>query len=187
MSINLAPKETLEDSPFWKKFIYWSTTIGRIVIIGTQMIVLGAFFTRFFLDRQIIDLSEEIKTKQTIIQTMTQLETEFRTTQDQLAAITAIKKQQNNYAKTLQSFTQKIPQQVSVQRINLEKNELNIDGRADTGEGFAHFLTMLATSENIQQVALEGARITSEGALEFDINIQNTPGAYRYEISSEKS
>ncbi len=187
MSINLAPKETLEDSPFWKKFIYWSTTGGRIVIIGTQMIVLGAFFTRFFLDHQIIDLSEEIKTKKTIIQTTSQLESEFRTTQDQLAAITSIKKTQNNYAQALQDLTEKIPQQVSVERLNLEEHGIRIDGMARTGEAFAQFITVLATSENIKQVALEGARITDEGALHFDINIQNTPNAYRYEINPEKS
>lgn len=187
MSINLAPKETLEDSPFWKKFIYWSTNIGRLIIIGTQMIVLGAFFTRFFLDRQIINLSEEIKTKQTIIQTTSQLESEFRTTQDQLAAIKTIKSQQNDYAKALKDFTQKVPQQVSVQKINLEEDELRIDGRARTGEGFAQFLIMLTTSENIEQVALEGAQITSGGTLQFDINIKNTPNTYRYEVNSEKS
>ena len=179
MSINLAPKITLEESPFWKKFIYWSTTFGRIVIIGTQLIVLGAFFTRFFLDRQIIDLSEELKTKQTIIQTTKELESKFRTTQDQIAAIKKIKSQQNDYAHALREFTQKVPERVSVQRINLQDTTLTVDGRSTTGEGFAQFLTMLATSELIEQVALESAQITTEGILDFKLSIENSPGAYK--------
>ena len=187
MPINLAPQETLEESPFWKKFIHWSTNIGRIVIIGTQLIVLGAFFTRFFLDRQIIDLSEEIKTKQTIIQTTSELESKFRTVQDQLTAIETIKGQQKDYAGALETFTQKVPQRVTVQRIDLEDTTLTVEGRSLTGEGFAHFLTMLATSETIELVALESAQVTTEGILDFRLNIKNSPGAYQSNSALGKS
>jgi Tfp pilus assembly protein PilN len=172
MPINLAPKETLEESPFWKKFIYWSTNIGRIVIIGTQLIVLSAFFTRFFLDRQIIDLSEEIKTKQTIIKSTSELESTFRTTQDQLSSIKILKQKQNKYAETLKTFIQKVPQENSLQKIQVSENKLKIDGRAQSGENFAQFLINLTASEDVEQIALDGARITPEGELEFNINVK---------------
>ncbi len=180
MSINLAPSQTLEESPFWNKFIYWSTTAGRLVIITTQIAVLSAFFARFLLDRQIINLTEEIKTKKTIIRTTQNLENEFKKTQDQLSAIKEIHQNKNYYSRILENLTEKIPPEVTFTGISADEETLQIKGSSSTPRNFAHFLTMLATSEELKTVALEQAQINASGSLDFGLSINLTPKAYKY-------
>lgn len=184
MSINLSPSQTIEESSFWKKFIHWSTNIGRLTIIGTQIIVLTAFFARFLFDRQLINLTEEIKTKKTIVQTTQTLENTFKRTQDQLATIKEIHQSKNQYSQVLNMFTEKIPPDVSISQITIKEGTLQIRGDSRTPRNFAHFLTMLATSEELKSVALEQARIGSDGSLGFGLTINLTPQAYKQEKPS---
>ncbi|MEA2020435.1 MAG: PilN domain-containing protein [Patescibacteria group bacterium] len=179
MSINLAPSQTLEESPFWSKFIHWSTNVGRLVIIATQIAVLAAFFARFLLDRQIINQNEEIKTKKTVILTTQSLENKFKQTQDQLSAIKQIHQNKNYYSAILEELTGKIPPEVSFTRIATSEETLQIKGTSTTPRNFAHFLTMLATSENLKSLALEQARINASGSLDFGLSINLAPEAYQ--------
>ena len=61
LSINLMPGR---ETSFGEKFLNWSLTFGRYIIIGTEIIVLVAFFSRFKLDRDFIDLHDQVKEKQ---------------------------------------------------------------------------------------------------------------------------
>lgn len=56
--------ETLYDpSDFWSNAYIWLVSIGKYLLIGVQVIVLGVFFARFFLDGKNNDLTEEINNK----------------------------------------------------------------------------------------------------------------------------
>src|SRR5476651_2190356 len=80
-SINLLKSnknETLE------QVINWSLSIGRFLVIGVELIALGAFLFRFTLDRQIIDLHALIKNKQIIVADLKDSEATYRNLQDRL-------------------------------------------------------------------------------------------------------
>ena len=56
--------ETLYDpSDVWSNAYIWLVSIGKYLLIGVQIIVLGVFFSRFVLDRKNNDLTEEINNK----------------------------------------------------------------------------------------------------------------------------
>ncbi len=56
--------ETLYDpTDFWSNAYIWLVSIGKYLLIGVQVIVLGVFFARFVLDRKNNDLTEEINNK----------------------------------------------------------------------------------------------------------------------------
>jgi hypothetical protein len=56
--------ETLYDpSDVWTNAYIWLVSIGKYLLIGVQVIVLGVFFSRFVLDRKNNDLTEEINNK----------------------------------------------------------------------------------------------------------------------------
>lgn len=56
--------ETLYDpSDVWSNAYIWLVSIGKYLLIGVQVIVLGVFFSRFVLDRKNNDLTEEINNK----------------------------------------------------------------------------------------------------------------------------
>ena len=62
LKINLLSKKDLEEKALGR-FLKWSLSFGRYIIVGTEIIVLIAFFSRFKLDRQLTDLHEAINQK----------------------------------------------------------------------------------------------------------------------------
>ncbi|MDE2025485.1 MAG: hypothetical protein KGJ07_03255, partial [Patescibacteria group bacterium] len=63
------------------QFVGWALTIGRVVVILTELIALGAFLYRFGLDRQLVDLHDKIAQEQSIVDLLKQNENSYRNLQ----------------------------------------------------------------------------------------------------------
>lgn len=86
-SINLV--QSTNKNPF-DNFIEWALTIGRFLVILTETIALITFVSRFSLDRQLVNLHDEIKRDQQYIQAFASSEIDFRNLQDRLGAIKTV-------------------------------------------------------------------------------------------------
>ena len=62
IEINLLGQEDLKHTP-QGRILNWALTYGRDIMIGTEIVVLLAFISRFSLDRKLTDLKEEISQK----------------------------------------------------------------------------------------------------------------------------
>ena len=62
LDIDLLKQKPIEER-FLGRFLEWALSYGRYIIIGTQIIVLLAFFSRFKLDQELSDLHERIDEK----------------------------------------------------------------------------------------------------------------------------
>lgn len=62
----------------------WALYVGRLLIILTESIALFVFFSRFSLDRKLIDLNDDIKRKQAMIGYFKKSEDTYRKAQQQL-------------------------------------------------------------------------------------------------------
>src|SRR3989344_5628076 len=80
-SINLLKSSRNE---IFEKFIDWALTIGRLLVIITEIIALSAFIYRFGLDRQLIDLHGTIKSQQAVVSFYKKQEETYRNLQDRL-------------------------------------------------------------------------------------------------------
>ena len=80
-SINLLPKQNGE---LLNEFLNWALTIGRLLVILTEMVALGTFLYRFSLDMQIVDLHDKIKSESFIVANFQSAETTFRDIQARL-------------------------------------------------------------------------------------------------------
>ena len=65
-TINLIGEEEMAHTPVGR-IVAWAVTYGRYIMIGTEIIVLLAFISRFSLDRKLTDLNDEVSQKQAII------------------------------------------------------------------------------------------------------------------------
>lgn len=65
----------------------WLTTVGRWVIVMTELVVVLAFISRFWLDRKNSDLSETIRQQQAILSTTQNFESEYKSLQQRLTLI----------------------------------------------------------------------------------------------------
>jgi hypothetical protein len=51
----------------WSTAYIWLTNVGKYLLIAVEVLVLGVFFSRFILDRQDNDLTEEVNAKVTLL------------------------------------------------------------------------------------------------------------------------
>ena len=58
--INLLPREEFEQKTVGR-FLIWALTVGRWIVIVTELIVITAFLSRFKLDRDLANLYEKIR------------------------------------------------------------------------------------------------------------------------------
>jgi len=80
-SINLLPQQ---GESFLNQFLNWALTIGRLLVILTEIVALGTFLYRFSLDMQIVDLHDKIKSESFIVANFQSAETTFRDLQGRL-------------------------------------------------------------------------------------------------------
>lgn len=162
ISINLLGEQDLGHSP-WGRLITWSITYGRYIMIGTEIVVLLAFISRFSLDRKLTDLKEEIAQKQMIIEANQQFEKEIRSLQDQLAKIKALTKDQDRPLTTIILIQSLLPPDVYLQAFELGKDRLKINAIAGTTAGFSQFLASLTGTREISQVEIGEVRKSITG------------------------
>ena len=88
ITINLSrkPKDKFE-TVFYK----WAINSGKVIIIITELIALGALLYRFSIDKQIVDLHDEIKREQIFLDNQKSKEKEYRGIQDRLSMIQNVK------------------------------------------------------------------------------------------------
>lgn len=84
--LSLLPDSQNVNSPI-ARALKWVTTVGRVVIVFTELIVISAFLSRFWLDRRNSDLSEVIRQQKAILESTSDFEKEYTVLQKRLKAI----------------------------------------------------------------------------------------------------
>ena len=59
------------------KITTWVLTVGRFIVVFTELLVIGAFLSRFWLDQKNTDLSEAIRQEKMILESTAPFEKEF--------------------------------------------------------------------------------------------------------------
>lgn len=120
--ISLLPNEANNNS-FSARFLRWVTTVGRVVIIITEFIVIGAFLSRFWLDRKNSDLSEILRQQKAIIASTKDFETDYNSLQQRLIYIKNYYQNEPKYIKILDSLISSIPNGIYFESFNLNKDK----------------------------------------------------------------
>ncbi len=145
------------------KFLTWVLSYGRYIIIGTEIIVLLAFLSRFKLDRELTDLHQSIADKQAIILAASDLENQVRTLQNHLIIIKKLDQQRGYPPKLLTSFETMIPTDVTLMEIIINDSKIKLTAVALSNDGFRAFLNNLAASEYFSDISLDDVTKNTEG------------------------
>ncbi len=148
VSINLLGDSDMEHTPAGR-IVGWAVTYGRYIMIGTEIVVLLAFISRFSLDRKLTDLKEEVSQKQNIIQANTSFENDVRTLQDKLAKIKTITTSSPDPTNTLSIFETTLPAGVYFQTFDLTNNQLTIQAIAGSTDAFSQLIANLQANNNL--------------------------------------
>jgi len=106
--INLLPKEEFITSNLGK-VLHWAMNSFRVIVILTELVVMAAFLSRFWLDAKNTDLTDLIKQKQAVIAASADFEKEFKLTQERLKIFSTVAENQGLASSNLDLVTSYLP------------------------------------------------------------------------------
>ncbi len=167
-SINLVKNR---GSTFFDKFIRWALTVGRTLVILTEVIALSAFLYRFSLDREIIDLHGKIKQKQLILGFAKENEETYRNVQDRLTLIETQNTKAGVVPKMLQDVISLAPSDFLVRSITVSETQIRLEATARNIQSITTFIQGLKNYPSVQAVSLDKIENkTSSGTINISIS-----------------
>jgi len=182
-SIELLPEKKFEEYPFSKKLTTWIISVGRVVIIVTELIAFSVFIGRIKLDRELTDLTDALENQLVILENAKEFEEDFRDLQERLKIIKDLGQKQIPASQTVSLFSTLLPPEVELAGLTFQ---LSARGgfEADSGEayllaetdstiGFAQAIYNLKNSPKIEKITLTSGRFSAkDGTYHFSLAIK---------------
>lgn len=137
------------------KVFSWSLSIGRGLVIVTEVVALGAFIFRFSLDRQIIDLHQKIKQEQNIVSFWKKNEDTYRNLQRRLTVANQIIQIDTKTTKLFTNITSLIPPDLVVKNISFASDSMRLDGSMQSVTSLSKFVNQLKSYPDVTSVSLD--------------------------------
>lgn len=169
--IELLPKEEWEKTPFGR-FLKWLLTVGRYIVIFTELIVILAFLSRFKLDRDLTDLYKQIENKQAIIQNSTGFEADFRFLQKRLSTTQGLRKDQMKTQQLLEDISDLTPIDVFFSDLTVTDNRANFTATALSEAGLATFINNLKNSPRFSDLSIDSLSVGTGTAVGISFNLK---------------
>ncbi len=151
-TINLLPQS---GNNFITQFFNWALTIGRLLIILTEMVALGTFIYRFSLDMQIVDLHDKIKAESFIVANFNTAETSFRDIQDRLATIKRYTSVGGTTTGIFADITSMGKGKVTFKDLSVTTQNAKIIVEAQTSSTLTQFVDELKSNPSIASVSID--------------------------------
>ena len=134
--------------------------------------MLGAFFYSFTVDQQIRDLHEQIDREVVILKSQEKQEAQYRNLQDRLKNIQAITSDVNFRIDSMYKIaSESSMQQLSVQRLILNKDSITIDGSTPSIFNLSKFLKNLKLKNFVSSITINKVE-KSDSGFDFSLDTQ---------------
>lgn len=165
-SVNLIGEEEMEHTPTGR-IVMWAVTYGRYIMIGTEIIVLLAFISRFSLDRKLTDLNDEVSQKQAIIDANLAFETQFRGIQAKIATIQTLLTTAPVATNALNAIETMLPADVHLEGLTTTNEQVTGNVVANTTAGFSQMIANLQTASIFSQVEIGDIKRSPTTGIQF--------------------
>jgi len=137
------------------RFVNWALSVGRVVVILTEVIALSAFLYRFSLDRQLIDLHTAIKQKQAVVIYLKENEETYRNLQNRLSLSTNLSKTGAEKTDTLKDIIAFTPVGVTFNSIAVQEDRVRIEAFAASASPLSDLVKAFKNYSKILNVIVE--------------------------------
>lgn len=103
------------------RIYHWAITVGRVVIVLTEFIVIVAFLSRFYLDRRNSDLSEIVRQQKAILSSTADFEKQYSNLQQRLSVIKKFYDSQPDYQPGISSLVESTPPDIVYDSLVISK------------------------------------------------------------------
>ncbi len=169
--INLLPKDSFEFSALGR-ILKWTTTVGRVLVVMTELVVILAFISRFYFDKRINDLDESITAKVGLIKA-------YKETEDDIRRVLTKQKVVTDYLSNNLNFNNKVgliggvmPNGGSLSTMAIKGKEVSIKGSVGSEGAFSQMLKGLKKEKTLKQLSLDLTTYDQEsGKVNFNIRV----------------
>lgn len=169
--INLLPKDSFEFSVTGKT-LKWVTTVGRVLVVLTEFVVLLSFASRFYFDKKLSDLGDILEQKQIQIEAYADVESEMRKILAKQQPIELSQKNSLSFETKINNLTQILPLGTVLENLSLSDKGLVIGGKASSEFGFAQFISGIKKMPGVVTVNLKDTSYDQKtNGMKFSIQI----------------
>jgi Tfp pilus assembly protein PilN len=174
-TINLVPKD-----PFFQtglgRTLKWALSVGRYIVIFTELIVIFSFATRFSLDRQVTDLNDAIKNREAVIDSYGDLEDKVRLAQQKVDNVQQIN-QQANVIDIFPKLSQLTPLDVQLNSLVIKNTNVILEGTTKSQPALNTLINNLQLSSDVLNLIVDKIETsqTETGAFSFRLRFDTKP------------
>lgn len=160
---NLFPKKQTEDinllperefaGTVTGRVLSWIISTFRVIVIATEILVMVAFLSRFWLDAQNTDLNEELDGKKAILSAQQDFEQQFKDTQKRLRIFVNLTNRKSP-SSFISAISQQIPPDVTLTNIDKLPSEITIEGATASERSAQQFVVNLQSTNLFDDISL---------------------------------
>lgn len=144
--INLLPQKGFE-STTTGRILAWVLSSFRIIVIVTEIIVMIAFLSRFWLDAQNTDLSEDLKRKQAVLAASLSFEKEFKDNQKRLKVYSDLTSDKLLKVEITSTISKLLPPDIFLTSVSFKEGEIDIKGISPSERSIQQLIVNLYSEE----------------------------------------
>ena len=170
ININLMPQQEVKGT--LSTTINWILGVGRYLIITAQIIALVAFGLSLKLTIDRNNLTTSIKSSQSVIDSKSEFEQEFREVQGKLQNIKELRAKQFKNHLVIQEFNNLLPKGINLTNLNIDDNTLSFAGSFPTAAQLHTMINSFNSSTKIVALDITELNTPSEEEPKFTFNAE---------------
>lgn len=150
----------------------WTIDAGRAIIVGIELIALIALGYRFVIDRQIVDLHEQIKDEETFIAAQATDEKTYKSIQDRLESIKATNEETDAKVTLMNDILSAISTGTFFStNLSITERTIQVDGATFSIHTLTDFLNNMQGYESVAAISIDEI-VTADDGVRFKARIE---------------
>lgn len=169
IKVNLLPKDAFETS-FLGKFLKWSLTAGRVMVVLTEFVVILAFASRFWFDKELNDLREANDSKQVVIKSYVDTENQMRTVLARQTAVDAFLSEKLEIDLGLDKLKLLLPNGTVLNQVSFLPGGVGIAGITGSEQALVQTINAMKSYQDVESVEIKKLEFDQKkGGVSFEI------------------
>lgn len=148
ININLMPGRE-EPKGTVGRAINWALTVGRVLVIATEIVAIAIFALSIKLAADKQDLKEDVRSLSALVQSKETFENEFRTVQSRIENVKANESKHVFTSKAVDEFLLLLPEGLTLNSLDLADGELVFSGEFESPRELQTLISSFSTSTKI--------------------------------------
>jgi len=156
------------------RIVSWLLSTFRVIVIITEIVVVAAFASRFWLDMKNNDLDEKLQQKTAVIEASGKFEKDFRDIQNRLRMFSNLTAKASIPSDVLDNISVNIPDDMLLTSVRIGEKSTEIEGISPSEKKIQQFVTNLMNDKDFENVQIREVSTDKQGLslLTFKISVE---------------